>query len=288
MSAAPPSAGSARGLLAGVLRRSRDFFWFGSPRLAGSRARDLAAVYAFFRLADDAADETADAPARLDMLEAELDRCYGEAPSADFAPLARAVRAHGLPRRDFAALFEALRADRRGVDHRTYAELLDYCRLSANPAGRIALRIFEAFEPANVELSDRVCTGLALANFCRDVGPDLERGRIYLPEEDRARFGVTREGLLSRRADAPFRALLAFEVGRARAFLRDGSPLIARVRRSLAWRVRACLDGGLRLLDRIEKANYDVFGARPGISRGWKARVAAMAWLATVLRRRAP
>ena len=291
MSTAPLPAGSARGVLSGVIRRSRDFFWYGSPRLAGSRARDLAAVYAFFRLADDAADETSDTAeslARLDALESELDRCYAGAPSAPFAPLARAIGARDLPRRDFAALLEGMRRDRRISEYRTYAELLDYCRLAANPAGRVALRIFDAFEPENVEPSDRVCTGLALANFWRDVGPDLDRGRVYLPEEDRVRFGVTRESLRARRADAPFRALLAFEISRARAFLREGARIVTRLPRALAWRVEASSNGGLSLLDRIERVNGDVFDARPRIGRGWKARGAAAAWLRTIFRRGAP
>ena len=268
--------------------RSRDLYWYGSPRLSGSRARHLAALYAFARLADDAVDETPaaeEALRRLDLLEAELERALGGSPSPPFAPLAEAVRAHSIPRKDLAELLAGLRSDVRRREISTYEDLLAYCRLAANPAGRMALRIFDAHGAENEALSDRICTGLALVNFWRDVGPDLDRGRIYLPREDRERFGVTEEALRARRADAPFRALLAFEVGRARALLEEGRPLARRVPFPLAWRVEAFVRGGLGLLRRIEAVGLDVFARRPPIGRLWKARVAAAAWVRACLRR---
>ncbi len=268
--------------------RSRDLYWYGSPRLAGSRARHLAALYAFARFADDAVDETPDAEEalrRLDLLEAELERALGGSPSPSFAPLAEAVRTHAIPRRDLDEFLAGLRSDARRREVATFEEILAYCRLAANPAGRMALRIFDAHGPENEALSDQICTGLALANFWRDVGPDLERGRIYLPREDRERFAVTEEALRARRADAPFRALLAFEVGRARAFLEEGRPLARRLPFPLAWRVEAFVRGGLGLLRRIEVAGFDVFARRPPIGRLWKARVAAAAWTRAALGR---
>ncbi|MCI0586446.1 MAG: squalene/phytoene synthase family protein [Planctomycetes bacterium] len=268
--------------------RSRDLYWYGSPRFSGSRARHLAALYAFARIADDAVDETPDAEEalrRLDHLEEELDRAFGGSPSPSFAPLAEAVRAHAIPRKDLAELLAGLRSDARRREISTYKEFLDYCRLAANPAGRMALRIFDAHGPENEALSDRICTGLALVNFWRDVGPDLDRGRIYLPREDRERFGVTEESLRARRPDAPFRALLAFEVGRARALLEEGRPLARHVPFPLAWRVEAFVRGGLGLLRRIEAVGFDVFARRPPIARLWKARVAAAGWVRACLGR---
>jgi squalene synthase HpnC len=266
----------------------RDFYWYGPRRFSGARARHLAAVHAFARVADDLADETpcaGEALGRLDRLEAELDGALDGSPSAALAPLAEAVRAHGVPRRDLAELLAGLRSDCTRREFGTYEELLGYCRLAANPAGRIALRIFGALDPSNEACSDRVCTGLALANFWRDVGPDLDRGRIYLPLEDRERFGVTAEALRARRVDAPFRALLSFEVERARMLLERGRPLAGRVPRPLAWRVEAFVRGGLDLLRRIEAADFDVFARRPPIGRFWKARVAAAAWIRTAFAR---
>jgi len=280
--------GRAEGGLPAVLARTRDFFWYGSPRLAGARGRHLAAIYAFARLADDAVDESpcaGEALERLDELETELDRAFGGAPSPAFAPLGEAIRVHGIPRHDFADLLAGLRSDGHRGELATYAELLGYCRLAANPAGRMALRVFGALDPAKEALSDDVCTGLALANFWRDVGPDLDRGRVYLPREDRERFGVTEAMLRARRADGAFRSLLSFEVGRARVFLERGRPLASAVPRPLAWRVEAFARGGLGILRCIEAADFDVFARRPRIRRAWKASVAVGAWVRAALGR---
>jgi phytoene synthase len=154
--------------------------------------------------------------------------------------------------------------------YRTYADLLDYCRRSANPIGRLLLALYRQEVPANRDASDAICTGLQLTNFWQDVAGDWRRGRVYLPEEDLARFGVTTEQIASQHTDERWRALLAFEVARARGLLESGRPLT----RALPWRLglelSAVIAGGLRILARIDAVGGDVFRRRPVLGpRDW-------------------
>lgn len=234
----------------------------------------LLAIYAFARLVDDIGDEAdGDRLAQLRWAEDELDRAIAKsARHPVFVTLSRSIGEVGLARQPFTDLIEANRRDQLVQRVGTFEELLAYCELSANPVGRLVLAVFEADSPERVELSDRVCSGLQIAEHLQDVAEDAARGRTYLPAEDLARFGVPESYLAGEppaQADAAFRRLMAFEVGRARSLLRAGLPLVASLggrgcaRRRIA--VAGFVAGGLAALDSIESCGYDVLAhkARP-------------------------
>ena len=177
----------------------------------------LRAVYGFARLVDLLGDELeGDRPAALDELESELDACYTGEPSWEvMRELQPTIRACTLPREPFLRLIEANRMDQRVFEYETWEDLRHYCVHSADPVGRLVLGVIGRSEPELVGLSDHVCTGLQLVNFLQDVPRDLELGRVYLPAEDRRRFGVTELA----GPNEPLRALLAFESERARGLL---------------------------------------------------------------------
>jgi squalene synthase HpnC len=169
------------------------------------------------------------------------------------------------------------RSDRTTTRYGTETELFDYCRRSANPIGRLVLRIFDADAPANLVASDAICTALQLINFWQDIAADWVKGRIYLPAEDLGRFGVTEAHIAEARCDDAWSALMAFESVRARALLESGRPLT----RALPWRLRleisGVLAGGHRILDGIDATGGDVFRRRPKLSGGDWAGVACSA-----------
>ncbi|MCC7216780.1 MAG: squalene synthase HpnC [Burkholderiales bacterium] len=250
-----------------------------ASRLVPARLRGaVVALYRFARAADDLADE-GDAPpeARLAALAA-YDRALAEIaaggtpPDPPFPALAAAVRAHGLPLSPLHDLVAAFRQDVTVVRYATYADLVDYCRRSANPVGRLLLALYRAETPANGNASDAICTGLQLTNFWQDVASDWERGRVYLPQEDLARFGVAEESIRARRADGRWRALMAFETARARALLQSGRPLARALPFRLGLELSAVIEGGLRILARIDAVGGDVFARRPVLTaRDWCA-----------------
>lgn len=239
----------------------------------------IAAIYAFARTADDLADEGTTSPAeRLSDLAAyRLDLqaiATGGVPSDRwthvFAPLAAMLRQHALPVPLLADLLSAFVQDvEKTRDHAGYAtrsELLDYCRRSADPVGRLLLHLFGAATPANLHRSDAICSALQLINHWQDVGIDLGKGhngRIYLPQDDMNRFNVTENDLRCRRASADFRALMRFQVERARALMLEGAPLGRALPGRIGLEIRAIVAGGLRILAKIEAAGYDVFNNRP-------------------------
>jgi len=241
------------------------------------------AIYAFARSADDIADEGIATPdERLDALqhyERQLDGiAAGATPDHPmFARLAGVVAQYRLrvdPMRD---LLSAFKQDVVTQRYQDYASLLDYCRRSADPVGRLMLALYGADDERNLRDSDAICSALQLTNFLQDVAIDLEKGRIYLPLEDLARFGVTEAALRAGVVDAPFQALMRFEVERTRALMLSGAPLAKRLPGRIGWELRMVVQGGLRILDRIEHAGYDVFHRRPVLAMpdwfavGWGA-----------------
>lgn len=246
--------------------------------LLPARLREpVEAIYAFARGADDIADE-GDAPAatriaRLDDYRGELAAIgRGEEPrDAELAPvfrrLARAVRLHELPLHYCRDLLDAFAQDVVKTRYADFAELQDYCRRSANPVGRLLLHLYRAATADNLSLSDRICTSLQLINFWQDVAIDWRKARIYLPQDDMARFGVTESHLADGRCDEAFRALMQFQVQRARAMMLAGAPLATRLPGRIGWELRLVVQGGLRILERIEAAGYDVFRQRPTLGR---------------------
>jgi squalene synthase HpnC len=233
----------------------------------------LRAVYGFARLVDILGDEVpGDRLAALDELERELDACYDGRPTW---PVMRAltptIRACSLPRNPFWRLIECNRIDQRVSEYETWGDLKDYCTYSADPVGRLVLGVLgRADESDLLAASDDVCTGLQLVNFLQDVPRDLALGRIYLPAEDRRRFGVTELAAPTE----PLRELLTFEAQRAKALLAGGETLRLRIGGRLGRAVGLFARGGLAALEALERAGYDVFSGRPAPSRARLAREA--------------
>ena len=243
----------------------------------------ILAVYRFARMADDFADEGDAAPAEriaaLDGFEAALDAiAAGTVPSTPpFPEVAAAVARHRMALSLFRDLLSAFKQDVTTTRYATEVLLFDYCRRSANPIGRLMLRIFDADSAANLAASDAICTALQLINFWQDIAVDWAKGRIYLPIEHLERFGVTEAHIAEARCDDAWRALMAFESARTRALLESGRPLA----HALPWRLRleiaGVLAGGHRILDGIDAAGGDVFRRRPKLSGGDWAGVACNA-----------
>ena len=225
----------------------------------------LRAIYGFARLVDMLGDEVeGDRLAALDELERELDACYdGEPTWAVMGALQPTIRACNLPPEPFQRLIEANRMDQRIAVYSTWAELKDYCVHSADPVGRLVLGVLGRTEPEVVELSDNVCTGLQLVNFLQDVPRDLALGRVYLPAEDRTRFGVTELAEPS----PELTRLLRYEADRARALLGSGEELGRRLGGRVGRAVAVFARGGLAALEALERADWDIFSGRPRPSR---------------------
>ena len=256
--------------------------------LLPSRLREpVEAIYAFARSADDVADEGDAAPvarlARLHDYRLALEACARGAAVNDaslapmFERLGRAIRAHKLPVQRLRDLLDAFVQDVGKTRYRDFAELRDYCRRSADPVGRLLLCLYAAETPENLRRSDAICTSLQLINFCQDVAIDWQKQRIYLPQDDMARFGVSADDIAAGRCDERWRALMGFELGRARAMMVDGAPLARALPGRIGWELRLIVLGGLRIIEAIETANYDVFRHRPVLGKhdwlrlGWRA-----------------
>jgi squalene synthase HpnC len=255
-------------------KSTRENFPVASRLLPRRTRRHLLAVYGFARLVDDLGDEVSgDRTAWLDWLERELDLVYGGTPEHPvMSELAITVQRFDLPDEPFRRLLEANRQDQRVSSYETYQDLLAYCELSANPVGRLVLHVLEAATPERYRLSDAVCTGLQLTEHWQDVKEDLGRGRVYLPQEDLARFDCGVGDLGAPRPTDAFRRLMAFEVERARALLDEGAPLAGTLRGRPMWAVAAFVAGGRSALGAIVAADYDVLGWTPRPSKAGRGR----------------
>ncbi|MGE3314577.1 MAG: squalene synthase HpnC [Planctomycetaceae bacterium] len=245
-------------------------------------------IYAYCRWADDLADEVGDAARSLELLEwwrTQLDDCFdGRGIHPVFVALRETVQEFAIPREPFTDLLSAFEQDQRVTEYETFDELRDYCRRSADPVGRLVLYLCRAHNERNVAWSDSICTGLQLANFWQDVARDSDRGRIYLPREDRMRFGY-RDDLLHSRATTPaFLELMRFQVERARRSLRAGLPLAAVLPFRLGVDIDLFARGGLAILDEIERIEYRVWDTRPTVSKWRFARLFAGSVLSAVTR----
>lgn len=237
----------------------------------------IEAVYAFARSADDIADEGLATPEeRLDGLAAyrtELDRIgNGERPTTVlFERLAKTISEHRLPLQPFHDLLSAFSQDVVTRRYATFTDLLDYCRRSANPVGRLMLHLYEVTDATAFSQSDAICSALQLINFCQDVAVDWQKQRIYLPLEDLARFGIGEAYIANGNATDSWCTLMQFEIDRARAMMLEGAPLALRLPGRIGWELRLVVQGGLRILERIEAVNGDVFRHRP--------KLGAMDWI---------
>jgi squalene synthase HpnC len=231
------------------------------------------AIYAFARSADDIADEGDALPAErlasLQAYEAALDGIERREPATNpmFARLADALSRHALPLQPLRDLLSAFRQDVVTTRYADYSSLLDYCRRSANPVGRLMLGLYGAADDISLRQSDAICSSLQLINFWQDVGIDIGKGRIYLPQEDLRRFGVGEEQIVHAETGPAWRDLMRFEVERARSLMLEGAPLATRLPGRFGWELRLVVQGGLRILEAIEQADYDVFRRRPQLKR---------------------
>ena len=248
-----------------------------ASRLLPARMRPhIAALYAFARLADDMADEghrpAADRLADLEAWDARLSSiAAGAAPSAGphaevFVALRATIDACRLPPSLLHDLISAFRQDVTVTRYATWDDLLDYCRRSANPVGRLVLRVAGYDRPDLDAASDAVCTALQLTNFWQDLEIDWKKGRIYLPAATREDARAREEDLAARRMTAEWRRALGEAVARTRRLFRAGVPVADGVRGRLRWELRATWLGGTRILDKLEAADYDVFTRRPALT----------------------
>jgi squalene synthase HpnC len=234
----------------------------------------VAAIYRFARSADDFADE-GDHPRewRLERLSAyhtALHAISRGQPGEDplFAALARAIAEHALPIELFHALLSAFEQDVVKGRYASFAEVLDYCRRSANPVGRLLLRLVRVEDAESLQRSDAICTALQLANFWQDVQLDWHMRRVYIPQDDLARFAVTEGDIAAQRAHEAFAACMRFQVERTRAMMLSGAPLARRIGGRFGFELRLVVEGGLRILEKIERVRFDVFRHRPVLEPG--------------------
>lgn len=314
---APPRA-EAEAYCRRLARSHYENFTAASWLLPKQQRQHFCNVYAYCRWADDLADETGDRAKALELLdwwEEQLARLWGpgigdQGPEKGepgegkrekengntnlkseirnlksaaprhpvFVALGETVREFELPREPFHDLLTAFRQDQVKSRYESLDELLEYCRYSANPVGRIVLRLSGAYSEENALLSDKICTGLQLANFWQDIGRDWQRGRVYLPQELCRHFDYHEQSPQWGKTTPPLCRMLSIEVQRAERLIQEGRKLVPRLQPPLRWQVEAFAQGGLAVLAAIRRQNYDVWSRRPVVGRLQKIRILAGAW----------
>jgi squalene synthase HpnC len=231
--------------------------------------RPVELIYAFARQADDFADEGNLPPEqrlhKLAEFSRELDRIErGQARRLPlFADLAPVITAHRLPVGLFRDLISAFSQDVTKSRYADFGEVMDYCRRSANPVGRLLLHLYQATEARNLTCSDAICTSLQLINFLQDVEIDFRNNRIYLPQDEMAKYGVTEAQIAERANGTAWQALIMFQIERARSMLLAGAPLARRLPGRVGLELRMIVMGGSRILDKLRASRGDVFRHRP-------------------------
>lgn len=265
--------------------------WLCPPALRPA----VIALYHFARTADDLADEgdldTTERLAQLAAYRRALDQCLAGEPAASawpgvFGPLTQAVRAHALPAPLLHDLISAFEQDVRhtaaGHVYADTAELLAYCRLSANPVGRLLLHLYGIADAPSLAQSDAVCSALQLINFWQDISVDHARGRHYLPADALARHDLTLgdfAGLGEPKVQARCQALVAELCAQAQALMLQGAPLAQRIPGRAGWELRLVVQGGLRILEKIAATGHRSWLQRPTVG---KADVPLLLWRALV------
>jgi squalene synthase HpnC len=281
MPAVAPSLSEARAWCKQLAESHYENFHVATWFLPKALRPHFHSIYAYCRISDDLGDEvgsTEAARALLDFWGRELDACYeGEARHPVFVALAETIRACSIPKEPFADLLTAFRRDQTVARYRSMADVLGYCRYSANPVGRLVLYACGYADEERFKLSDATCSALQLANFWQDVRVDFAKGRVYLPQEDMQRFDVSDDTIEKGIATPAFRALLDYEVDFARRLFEEGLPLIGMVGRELAVDLDLFSRGGLEILRAIERRDYDVLSARPSITKRTKVALALRA-----------
>jgi len=244
-----------------------------ASRLLPARVRPaIYSIYAFARTADDFADEgSATSEERLEKLDSwggKLEECYrGAATDPIFIALAETVASRGIPSKPLGDLLVAFRMDVTKSTYKNFDELQFYCKHSANPVGRLILQLFGYAKAENVVLSDEFCTALQLANFWQDVSIDARKPRVYIPLDDISRFGYTEAELFAGVFNERFKELLMFQVERTETMFQRAKPLVSKVGWDLRMELRLTWNGGVTILDKIRRLNYNVLLHRPRITK---------------------
>jgi squalene synthase HpnC len=231
--------------------------------------KPVAAIYHFARSADDIADEgerpDEERLEQLDVFRAELARIASrETPLTPlFQNLAAEIYRNELPLQPFYDLLDAFSQDVVKKRYADFDDLLDYCRRSANPVGNLLLHLYHEATPVNIAYSDAICTSLQLINFWQDVAKDYAIGRIYLPLDELAQYGVSEDQVAHGISNDAWRALMKFQADRAREMMLKGKPLGSILTGRIGLEMRMIIAGGLRILSKLEKAHYDMFRHRP-------------------------
>ena len=258
-------------------------FPVASPLLPPSLRAPVRVIYAFARSADDLADEGDAAPAEriaaLDAYRAELDRIdAGALPQNElFVALRDTLTEYGLSTQPLRDLLSAFTQDVTTTRYESFDALLDYCRCSADPVGRIMLALFGETRSESLSQGDAICSSLQIINFLQDVAIDWQKSRVYLPQEDLRRFGVSEAQIAQGIVDENWRQMMHFQVARARQMMRCGAPLARRLPGRMGWELRLVVLGGLRILEKIEAVGHDVFRHRPTLDKadwlrlGWRS-----------------
>ena len=230
------------------------------------------ALYRFARTADDLADEGEDEPAhrlaalacyRTDLVAVLAGRPVSDAWPQVFAPLSEALRRHALPAEWLHALLDAFEQDVRNPRYVDRAGLMDYCARSANPIGRLLLHLYRVGDELSLRQSDAICSALQLINFWQDLSIDLPRGRVYVPLDDARSHDVSLPDLLQRNDTPATRSLVRDLVRWAAGLMTEGAPLALRLPGRAGWELRLVVQGGLRILEKIERMSHDSFQSRP-------------------------
>ncbi len=258
-----------------MARSHYENFPVGSLLVPKSKRKHVYSIYAFARTADDFADEgygTKITPSeRLELLadwESQLENCFaGSAQHPIFIALAETVRTLDLPPQLFKDLLSAFKQDVVKTRYANFDEVLDYCRRSANPVGRLILLLFDYRDEHLHQLSDKICTALQLANFWQDVSVDLQKDRIYLPLDDLARFNFSEADLRAGKCDERFVHLLKFQVARTWDLFKAGKSLPKLVSGRLSFELGLTWQGGTRILELIERGGFNTLNHRPQIGK---------------------
>ena len=298
MASANASLAQAYAACASLARAHYENFPVASRVLPRRMRPHVAAVYAFARVADDFADEGDRSPGeRHRLLDQWLARLHASvagsgSPRQDthgprptehealFLALGHTIRDCKLPVSLFEDLLSAFRQDVTTHRYATWDELLDYCRRSANPVGRLVLRIAGYEDPELDRASDRLCSALQLTNFWQDLARDFRRGRLYVPAADQEACAASEADLAERRFTPEWRCALARVSSRTRALFAGGRGVCDGVRGRLRFELRLTWLGGMRILSRVEGTGYDVFDARPalGVADGLSILWQAVTW----------
>ena len=226
-------------------------------------------IYAFARQSDDFADEGNDPPevrlAKLNQFRAELGRIERGEPSeqALFRDLAQVIQAHQLPIHYFHDLLDAFSQDVTKTRYADFGEVMDYCRRSANPIGRLLLHLYHETDARQLALSDGICSALQIINFLQDIAIDYQKGRIYLPQDELAQYGITEQQLARGGTSSLWWPFMQFQIERTRKLLQAGAPLGTQLRGRIGLELRLIIMGGERILKKLHGAQGDVFNARP-------------------------